>query len=154
MEPHGRLAAKLRALTACSCQCCGPEAVPGNVCRAGRSPQEAPLRLRLDGGHRRSDFSSGPTQASSPLGESPGQTPGRRRSKNGRESPAGRPGVAREQEEALRSSLEKAEQGESISHHWGCLALFFQPPPPSMFLLQRVRWFQRRPPPGCGWVSR
>ena len=27
--------------------------------------------------------------------------------------------MAREQEEALRSSLEKAEQGESISHHWG-----------------------------------
>ena len=59
MEPRGRLAAKLRALTACSCQRCGPEAVPGNVGRAGRSPQEAPLRLRLDGGHRRSDFSSG-----------------------------------------------------------------------------------------------
>ena len=59
MEPRGRLAAKLRALTACSCQRCGPEAAPGNVGRAGRSPQEAPLRLRLDGGHRRSDFSSG-----------------------------------------------------------------------------------------------
>lgn len=40
-------------------------------------------------------FRLGPAQASSPSGESPGQTPGRRRSKNGRESPPGRPGRAR-----------------------------------------------------------
>ena len=45
---------------------------PETCAGAGRSPQEAPLRLRLDGGHRRSDFSSGPTQASSPLGGEPG----------------------------------------------------------------------------------
>lgn len=42
--------------------------------------------------------------------------------------------MARGQEEALRSLLEKAEQGEMP--HWRCLALFFQPHPHPCFCLR------------------